>query len=201
MLDVYTLYARYTARVHDFFLPYQTVSGAEGWKRCGVHSSAEIPYQLAENVECFQPLTFSVNPSIKPEQGKGGRQAYAERSNTISQGNKDSLHLLSIKREHLLIFSLGTDLEKKMSRKRKLFPNVLWWPFYVTGSVTSFSSCLLCSLFFFCSENARRAAYCPCIWRSFTNLYLWLLFLQDCYGQRTRPRSALCYYKTYYPFA
>lgn len=50
---------------------------------------------------------------------------------------------------------------------------------------------------FFCSENARRAAYCPCIWRSFTNLYLWLLFLQDCCGQRTRPRSALCYYKTF----
>lgn len=95
----------------------------------------------------------------------------------------------------LLIFLLGTYLDKKMSRKRKLFPYVLWWPFYVTGRMTSpFLSCLLCSLF--CSENARRAAYCPCIWRSFTNLYLWLLFLQDCCGQRTRPRSALCYYKT-----
>jgi len=57
--EVYTLYARYTACVHEIlFLACQTVSGAEGWKCFGVHSSAEIPYQLTENLECFQILTF-----------------------------------------------------------------------------------------------------------------------------------------------
>lgn len=42
----------------NFFSSLSNCVRAEGWKCFGVHSSAEIPYQLTENLECFQPLIF-----------------------------------------------------------------------------------------------------------------------------------------------
>lgn len=175
------------------------MSGAEGWKCSGVHSSAEIPYQLTESLECFQTLTF-YKSIYKTRAGYGRKTDICGKVRCNFSGRLEIATFTEYQEITLPVFLLGTYLDKKMSKKRKLLPNVLYRPFYVTARVISFF--IMFALSFSCSENVRRAAYCPCIWRSSANLYLWLLFLQDCCGQRTRPRSALLLQDfPHYPFA